>query len=393
MWRLITVIARKELVDNFRDRRSIFNASMNVLLNPLLYIALFGFMSRAFSEQAERQLQLPVIGAENAPNLIDFLEQRNVAILPAPADAETAILEGEHDVVLLIPDDYGERFEDGRPVSVEVFQDLTDQGGSISASRTERLLGQYSQQIGALRLLARGINPAVVSPIIVQEVDVSVEEAGIAGAILNLLPVIMLTAAFMGGFFMVVDMTAGERERESLEPLLINPIPRWAVVMGKYLTALGFTTFATMLAAAVYLILLSIPAVQEFTNIRFELDGGAVVTAILIMIPVIIMAVALQMLIASYARNVKEAQTYTQILNLAGFLPALMLSVLPVKEAAWMSFVPTIGQLFMINKITSGEALEFADLATTTGVTLAIAFIALVISIRLYNREQISLIG
>ncbi|MEM8862008.1 MAG: ABC transporter permease, partial [Chloroflexota bacterium] len=277
MWRLIAIITRKELMDNLRDRRAIFNASVSVLLNPILFIALFGFMSRAFSEQAERQLQLPVIGAENAPNLIDFLEQRNVAILPAPADAATAILEGEHDVVLSIPDDYGERFEDGRPVPIEIIQDLSNQGSGISASRTERLLEQYSQQIGALRLLARGINPAVVSPLAVREVDVGVDEAGIEGAILSLLPVIMLTAAFLGGFYMVVDMTAGERERESLEPLLINPIPRWAVVIGKYLTGFGFTTFATMLAATVYLILLAIPAVQEFTNLRFELDGGSVV--------------------------------------------------------------------------------------------------------------------
>ena len=393
MWRLIGVITRKELTDNFRDRRSIFNASLNVLLTPLLYIALFGFMSRAFSEQAERQLQLPVVGAENAPNLIDYLEQRNVAILPPPADPETAILEGEHDVVVIIPDDYGEKFENGQPVPIEVIQDFSNQGGSISASRAERLIEQYGSQIGSLRLLARGINPSVVSPIVIQEVDVSVEEGGIASAILNLLPVIMLTAAFMGGFFMVVDMTAGERERESLEPLLINPIPRWIVVVGKYFTGLGFTVFATGLATSVYLLLISIPAVQEFTNIRFEINASTVLVAFALMVPVIIMAVALQMLISSHARNVKEAQTYTNILNMAGFMPSVLLSVLPVKAASWMFFVPTIGQLFLINKVTNGEGVQLSNVLTTTGITLGIALVALAISIRLYNQERISLIG
>ena len=108
---------------------------------------------------------------------------------------------------------------------------------------------------------------------------------------------------------MVVDMTAGERERESLEPLLINPVPRWAFLVGKYLTAFGFTLMATALATALFLVLLGVPAVQEFTAIQVNVSAQAIVTAIIIIIPVIFMAVALQMLIASYTHNVKEAQS------------------------------------------------------------------------------------
>ena len=95
MWRLVSVITRKEFMDNFRDRRSIFNALLSVLINPLLYIAMFGFLNRAFSEQAERALQLPIVGAENAPNLVAYLDQQNVDILPAPEDVEAAILAGD----------------------------------------------------------------------------------------------------------------------------------------------------------------------------------------------------------------------------------------------------------------------------------------------------------
>ena len=123
-------------------------------------------------------------------------------------------------------------------------------------------------------------------------------------------------------------------------------------------------------------------------------DGAAaMVTAVLVIIPVVFMAVALQMLIASYTRNVKEAQTYTQLLSLAGFMPALFLAILPIKAQPWMNLVPTITQTFMINKVMRGEALPVGDVVVATAVTLLVGLVALAVAIRLYNRERIVLIG
>lgn len=393
MLQLIWTITRKEAVDNLRDRRSVFNALLSVMLNPLLYIAMFGFLNRAFADQVEQTLQLHVVGMEHAPNLVAFLDQNNVDILPAPEDPEAAVLAGDVDVVLVIPDDFAEAFAEGRPSPVQIIRDESNQGASVPVSRTENLVRQYSGRLASLRLLARGINPSLTSPIPIEAVDVSPQARGVAGTVLNLLPVIMLTAAFLGGFYMVIDMTAGERERESLEPLLINPIPRWAVVIGKYLTALTFTIIATAIATAAFLVLLGIPFVQEFTDIRIDVSGGAIGTAVLVMTPVVFMAVALQMLIASYTRNVKEAQTYTQLLSLAGFMPSLFLSILPIKEQFWMNFVPTIAQLFLINKVMRGETLPPVDLLIATGITLAVGVMALISAIRLYNQERIALVS
>ncbi len=389
MWRNIWTILRKELIDNLRDRRSVFNALLSVLLNPLLYIFLFGFLFRAFSEQATQTLQLPVIGAENAPNLVSFLDQQNVEVQSPPEDPEAALLAGDVDVVLVIPDTFADAFEQGEPATIEVMRDESNDSADIFVERTEALLQQYGQRTASLRLLARGISPAVVQPIVVSEVDVSPQARGEAGTVLNLLPVIMFTAAFLGGFYMVVDMTAGEKERESLEPLLLNPVPRWTFVIGKYLTALAFTILGTALATGLFLALLGIPAVQEFTNIRVSVEPRAIATAVLVVAPVIFMAVALQMLIASYTRNVKEAQTYTQLLSLAGFMPALFLSILPIRDQPWMYFIPTIGQVFLVNKVVRGEALPPADVAISLGVTLLVGVLALLGAIRLYEREEI----
>jgi sodium transport system permease protein len=392
-WLLVGIIGRKEAVDNLRDRRSVFNALLSVLLNPLLYIVMFGFLNRAFADQVEQALQLPVVGAANAPNLVAFLDMYNLDILPPPDDPYTAVQSGEVDMVLIIPESYAAAFAQGEPAMVELVRDESNQGTGVAVSRVENLLEQYNGRIAALRLLARGVSPSVMTAVPVVAVDVSPESRGAAGTVLNLLPIIMLTAAFLGGFYMVVDMTAGERERESLEPLLINPVPRWALLVGKYLTAFGFTGLATALATALFLVLLGIPAVQEFTAIQVNVPAGAIVTAVVIIIPVIFMAVALQMLIASYTRNVKEAQTYTQLLSLLGFMPALFLAILPIKEQPWMKLVPTIAQTFMINKVMRGESLPPEEVFVATAVTLLVGFVALGVAIRLYNQERIALIG
>lgn len=387
------VIFSKETIDNLRDRRSVFNALFAVLINPIMYIVLFGFLNRTFSDQAARQLELPVLGAQNAPGLIAFLDQNSIDIVDSPSDPEAAARAGDVDMVLVIPDDFGQAFTDGVPATVQLLTDESNQSANIATNRVRSLIQQYSSQIGNLRLLARGISPAITYAVPVETINVKPETGGAAGVVLNLLPVVMMTAAFYGGFYLAVDTTAGERERKSLEPLLLNPVPRGQFLMGKFLAVLAFTTLATFLATAVFLILLGIPAIQNFTDIRVNLGWNTIGSAVIIMLPVVIMAVSLEMLTATYARSVKEAQTYTQLIAFAGFLPALFLSVLPIQPQSWMYFVPTISQLYFINDISRGEALDLTQVAIASTITAGIGIAALVAAMRRYQQEKIILGG
>ncbi len=392
MLRRIWIVIRKETLDNFRDRRSVGNALFSVLLNPLLYIILFGFLGRTFSEQAERPLELYVSGAEHAPNLIQFLDQNNVEIREAPADAEAAVRRGDLDVVLVIPANFGERFTDGEPAPVQLLFDDSNQSGSVPASRAQSLINQYSGQIGSLRLLARGISPAITAAVPVERVNVAPQQnEGAASVILNLLPVVMMTAAFYGGFYLAVDTTAGERERKSLEPLLLNPVPRWEFLVGKFLAVFAFTLLATFLATAFFLVLLSVPQIQEFTRIRLSIGWDVVLAAIALMIPVVFMAVAVEMLVATYARSVKEATTFASFIAIAGFMPSIFLSVLPIRPQTWMYLIPTVGQLYFITDMTRELPLNPALVALCSLITLGIGAAALFVAIRLYNKESILL--
>ena len=392
MLRRLWYIVEKEIVDNLRDRRSVGNALFAVLINPLLYVVLFGFLNRTFSEQAERPLSLPVMGAANAPNLVQFLDQNNVDITAAPEDAEEAVRRGDLAVVLVIPDDFGEAFTRGAPAQVRLLVDDSNQSGSIAASRAQSLISQYSNQIGSLRLLARGVSPAVSNAVPVEWVSTTAGTGSVDdNIVLNLLPVVMMTAVFYGGFYLAVDATAGERERKSLEPLLLNPVPRREFVIGKFLAVFAFTLVATFLATALFLVLLGIPQVQEFTNIQLNVGWNVILAAVGLIIPVAFMAVALEMLVASYARSVKEAQTYTQLIAFAGFLPSLFLSVLPIRPQEWMYLIPTIGQLYFITDMSRGLPLDTMQVVACSLLTAAIGAVALLAAMRLYNREQIIL--
>lgn len=392
MLRRMWIIIQKEVVDNMRDRRSVGNALFAVLLNPLLYVVLFGFLNRTFSEQAERALALPVVGATNAPNLIQFLDQNNIDIVDAPEDAEAAVRRGDLDVVLVIPDDFGEQFRDGRPAQVQLLIDDSSQSSSVPSSRVQSLINQYSSQIGNLRLLARGISPAISVAVPVERVNVAARETDSgAGVVLNLLPVVMMMAAFYGGFYLAVDTTAGERERKSLEPLLLNPVPRREFLIGKFLAVFAFTLMATFLATAFFLVLLGVPQVQAFTNIRLSVGWDVILTAVALVIPVVFMAVALHMLVGSFARSVKEASTYASFIAIAGFMPSLFLSVLPIRPQPWMKLIPTVGQLYFINDVARGLPLDWIQVLLASGITLGIGIVALAVAMRLYDQERILL--
>ena len=394
MLRRLWIVIRKEFLDNMRDRRSVGNALFSVLLNPLLYIVLFGSMNRAFSEQIDRPLEIHVSGAQYAPNLIQFLDQNNVEILEAPEDAETAVRRGDLAVVLVIPEDFGEQFSRGEPAQVQLLVDDSNQSGSVSISRAQSLLNQYSSQVGNLRLLARGISPAITAAVAVERVNVAPQQTeGGASVILNLLPVVMMTAAFYGGFYLAVDTTAGERERKSLEPLLLNPVPRWEFLLGKFLAVFSFTLLATFLATAFFLLLLSIPQIQDFTSIRLDVGWDVILIAIGLMIPVAFMAVALQMLVASYARSVKEATTYASLIAIAGFMPSVFLSVLPIRPQTWMYLIPTVGQLYFITDTARGLPLDWGLVFLCSAITLGIGIVALAAAMRFYNQERILLGG
>ena len=381
-----TVFA-KEVTDNLRDRRTLAASLTYPFLGPAM-ILLMVFAIGRLSSQAEEPLELPVVGRENAPNLVRFLEQHNVEVQASPEDPEAAVRQGDEDVVLVIPQDFGVAFSEGRPATVRIVNDPSRNDALTAIRRTQALLDAYSRLVGRLRLQARGVDPRLVDALALESVDVSTPQSQ-GARILAIAPYLIIVSMFVGGMYLAIDSTAGERERGSLEPLLINPLSRLDLVMGKVTAVLLFTAVALLETLIGFSIVLNYVPLERYIGVQMSLPPHALGLILLVSLPLMIFVVALQMMIASYTKSFKEAQNYISLMLLIPALPALIMSVLPVDETLWLVAIPTVGQQFFINQILRAEPLNWINLAFSSGVTLVAGALVLGFVVRQYQREGI----
>jgi sodium transport system permease protein len=384
----IGVVLRKELLDNLRDRRTLVTSLLTSLLGPFMLFLLLTVIGQTAGERAERPLELPVADAERAPGLMAFLEQRNVIVRPAPADPEAAVRAGEVDVVLVVGEEYAERLQAGLPAPVQLVIDSSRQSADPSADRAERLLEAYGGQLGALRLQARGVSPSLVVPLTVEEADVATPESR-AAQLLNVLPYFLIFSVFVGGMGLTIDVTAGERERGSLEPLLLNPVRRGELVIAKLLAGLLPTAMSVIVGLAGFAAVINLVPLGAQLGVRLSLGLPALLAIFLIALPIMLLAGALQMIIATSSRTVKEAQSYLAFLPLIPALPGLFLAFLPLRPAMWQMLVPTFGQQVLINQLMRGEPIDPLFTAVSAAVTLAIGLLLALVAMRLFGREQV----
>jgi sodium transport system permease protein len=385
----ILVIFKKETIDNLRDRRSISTVIFGALFTPLILVALIMLLGNVMnSDTIEKPLRLPVAGRENAPSLVQFLEQNGAEIVPAPADPQQEVREGNLDVVLVIPPDYGEKFNAVHPAEVQLVVDSSRMSTSASIQRARGLLQMYSSQIGGQRLLARGINPMITSGLLIERVDMATPQSQ-ALIFLNMLPFFLIMSIFTGGMYVIIDATAGERERGSLEPLLINPAHRSEFVLGKLLASLPFALVTLIISLTAIGMAFNMIPLEQYTGFSMTISMNALWMIFWLCFPIILLASGLQTIIATYTRSFKEAQTYLSFLPIVAGLPGMFLAFLNVKAEMWSMLVPVFGQSVLINQIMRGETISMQNIVISFTVTLIVAVAAVLVSIRLYQRERV----
>ena len=386
LWGPVWAVLRKELVDGIRDRRSVMSALIPPLMWPLMIVLMLNFIAEK-RRQAD-DIELPIVGASHAETLVDWLkQQRGVEVVDGPEDPYTAVRDGDVKFVIVIPEDYNELFVQSKAVEVELVIDRSDDDAGVFVRRARRLLSSYSGQIGMLRLVARGVSPAVAAPIRIDEVDVSSAQQR-AAMVMAFLPMFLVLATFVGGMNIAIDTTAGERERGSLEPLLVNPAPRKSIVAGKWLASVVFA-WVSVLLTFVLLQQAMERAPLESLGMRFQLDAGDVGALLAAVIPLAFLASGLQVLVASFARSYKEAQTYVSFLIFVPMLPAFVMMFSPIDPQPWLAMIPLLGQHLLITEAMRGEPGSLL-VSLGAGVTVTLSGLSCVaVTTRLFQREKI----
>ncbi len=384
------VVFRKELLDAFRDRRMVLVSLVVMpLAVPLVLAGMSAFGTSKQIEKLESTLELPVIGAGRAPNLMAWLGSHNVEIVAPPADPDAAVRRQDVDVVLRISEGYADDWRAGRPARVELIFDSSRpiQTGA-TVGRVRGLLEGYDRQVGSLRLLARGLHPAVSTPLQIATRDVATPEARFDLA-QQLLPYLLLLLAFIGGMQLAIDATAGERERQSLEPLLTTPASREAIISGKILATAAFTLVSIATTLAAYRLAFSLLPTER-VDLSLDLPFGSLARLFLVILPVVMLGATVLTALAAFARSHREAQGYLPLLIFLPMVPTLFLMVAPVRTQLWMLAVPFLSQNQLILRVLRSESISALDWAVSLGSSLLLAGIAWYVAARLYHREELA---
>ena len=376
---------RKELTDALRDRRSLMTALLFPILMPLMMTLMFGALARL--EGTDRPLEAPIAGRERAPNLVAWLEERGVIVVDPPADPEAAVRAGEVDLVLTIDEDYGEHFRSVQPATVRLVHDSSRTASSSSIRRARDLLREYSNQVAVLRLIARGVSPGVMLAVQVDDLDLATP-AQSAARLFTMIPMLLILAAFVGGLNVAIDTTAGERERHSLEPLLVNPVSRTALTVGKWLTTCLFGLFASVVTLIAFLFMMRFVPLEQL-GMQLNLGYGQLLLMTIAVAPMALFASALQMFVATFARSFKEAQTYVSVLILLPMVPGMVMQIYPLQPAGWMMAIPALAQQLLLVDVMGGEPVSTLSLLGSAAATTALAGAFLGLTSRMLRQEKI----
>ncbi len=387
MW----AVMRKELLDISRDRRTL---AMALLLGPLLYpvlmLSMGALVENRQKTQLDKVLEVPVRGAEHAPNLVAFLASNGITATRPPADLEAAITRQDIDVAIEIDQDFGTDWREGRPARIEILSDSTRQNAQIPTARVRAALAAYSSQVGALRLFARGIDPRVVQAVNVGSRDLASAQAKRSALLSALLPYLLILTSFLGGAYLILDATAGERERQSLEPLLATPATRGAIVSGKIAAACAIGVLSLLLTLLAFKL-----SAQMATGMASMMDVSflAIAKMLLILLPMLFIGTSLLTLLAASAKSMKEAQSHMMWLMLLPMVPTVMLMVNPIKTQLWQFAVPFLAQNQLLLKVIRAEPIDAQVWAVYLAAGFGVAALLWFAAVRRYHQEKLAISG
>lgn len=381
----VKAIFTKEFKDSSRDRRALMMAMVPALLAPVLIVFMFHMIAK--TRVSTDDLIVQVIGQQNAPDLIGYLVDKGIKFKNYEGTPKQDIQSEKVKVVLEIPVDYAEKFAKSEPASVYLHADSSLDKSKAVVRRLSKLIQGYGSTIGSMRLMVRGINPAISRAVVIEDKDYSTD-ASRAGQIMAGLQMFILMAAFFGSAPTAIDTTAGERERKSLEPLLVHPLSSLQILLGKYFTVTSFGMLATIISVIMTALALDVVSLKAL-GVDPKLTIGMQLNIILMLVPMALFAASLQMLTSLFAKSFKEAQSYLGFVSFLPMATVLATMIGGVKSASWMFIVPILGQQQLLSNILRGEGLDMAHFAITSSITLAVTFIIIMVLARLLRSERV----
>ena len=367
----VWVVFRKELIDALRDRRTLFMVLLSsVAIGPLVLIALSALVAGIEKRAEERTVV--VSGIEHAPTLRNYLERQTYRIEAAPTDYEVRLRrQSLGDPVLLVGPAFEAELARGEAPLLEIVSSSGNQRANTGVNRLSRLLRGFSNEHATLRLALRGVAPATLEVIEIQERDLANPQSR-AAQFTGMVPFFVLMAVLYGALNAALDTTAGERERGSLEPLLMNPASRLSLVVGKWGAVAAVGMLIALLSCFSFLPAQTLLR-SETLAAMFQFGLREVALFLALLAPLAAALAAVLMAIAIRCKTFKEAQANNTVVVLGVSLLPLVTVFNQSGEAPWHLAVPALGQVTLMNRVLKGEAVGALDILLPLAVCAVIA--------------------
>ncbi|MCE4540199.1 ABC transporter permease [Pelomonas sp. P7] len=369
------IVFAKELTDALRDRRTLLRILVPaVLMGPLLLSALSGLIA-SLEERADKR-EILVVGLDAAPTLKNFIERQTFTIKPAPPDYEarlrtTKLLEP----VLVVPKDFEAKLLAGEAPTVEIVSDSANQRAAAGVGPIRGLLLGFNRERAMLNLALRGMSTELLEPIDVEERDLASVQAR-AARLTSIIPMFVIMAVLYGALTAALDSTAGERERGSLEPLVMNPVPHGALVVGKW-GAVALLGMAVALLSSASFVPAQWLLKSDSLQAMFQFGPVEMLAFWLLQIPLAAGLSALLMALAIRSKTFKEAQAGSALVITAVSLMPMVSLFNPGGDAPWYLWVPGLAQNTLMLQVLKGETLRWAQVLPGMLVGFALTAVAL----------------
>lgn len=405
-WKSIFVVYVKELKDQLRDRRTLISTIViPTLIMPLMFFGASMVMSKIIKKAQDEGTSVMVVGAAGAPQLLAELKaDPKFRVVPEAADYKQRIADKKMRVALELPENFETRVQAGEAVAASILHYEGEIKSGLGVRELDSFLQKYRTKLVEQRLKERGLPPEIVKPYDIRRQNVAPPEKVGGATIGGFIPYIIIILCFVGGMYPAMDLTAGEKERGTMETLMCSPTKRINIVLGKFLTVLtasvatmafsllsmgltasiGGSIFMGKSAAASAAASTGKAAAATFPSI----DPAGVLGLFALVVPIAVFFAAVLLTISLFAKSYKEAQSYVGPLIIVVIMPA-MIGMLPgVELNAKTVLIPILNLSLVCKEMLSGTW-NWPYIAAVFGSTSLYAGIALALCVKMFNRESV----
>ena len=393
----IGVVYRKELLDSLRDRRTVISMFVvPILLFPALSVG-FGLLGATMVNKAKEEIpRVMIVGGQDSPRIVDALKKyEKIRVVPESPDFETQITDKTIRAAVVIPPEFDEAASRGVVKKILVDYYENDIKSEFTSRTVRGFLGDYRSDLAKSLLTARGVPTELLKPFDVSEHNVAPPEKVGGTGFGGMIPYFVIILAFTGAMYPAMDLTAGEKERGTMETILTSPVSRTDLVLGKFLVvmtaSLATATFALISMGISFMLAkhtIDRLLAKNNPSFHFALDPRGVLAVFVMILPLSVLFSAALLAVALFAKSFREAQTYISPLTFLVIMPAIVALLPGVELNTRTALVPILSTTLVGRELMAGSH-PWGFIALIFASSCVYASLAIGAAVTLFNRESV----